>query len=692
MSARQQWATAAPTKKPLRIEIHHDFETFCELDVRKVGAFRYAQHLSCDVVLLSWGTCDEDMRTWEPHLEPKMPKDLRALAEDPNVEFHAHNAQFEYCIWRYVMTRRYKAPRIAPERFVCTAVMCAAAGLPRSLMQAGMALELDTQKDKEGTRLINLFCKPQPARKPTKKNPDGVPAKRLYPSDRPEEWASFKQYNIDDVRTEILIPQAGVPRLSAIEQKYFALDLVMNERGLPLDMRAVRKAMPVVTELENRINREFTRITGGIRPTQVAKVLEHLNSLGLDLENMQAKTVKDILLLRKDELTTDQITLLQLRVEGGKASTKKLKTMLLVVCEDGRVRGGFLFYGAHTGRWSGKLIQPQNFTRGEYSPAQLERLIETLYMSDADIMEILYEWPVDAVAQGMRGFIRAPKGKKFVVCDFSAIEARVLAWLARQMDVLKIYEANGDVYIRMASKLYKRSEEELLRLVKVEKDKTATGQRKFAKDIVLGCGYQMGGPGFYNNCIKRGILVTEDECKAAVKVYRNEHPDIVKLWYDVERCAVQAVKQNATKDNPIKLRNLSFYVEGNWFCIRLPSGRPLRYFRPKLTSRERFGKMVTQLSYRSELKGKLIRETTYGGKLVENITQAVARDIMVESMYRAEKHGYPCIGTVHDELIAEVDEDFGSAEELEHIMNERPRWAKDAPIGSEGWEGRRYRK
>ena len=680
----------------MKVEIHHDFETYCELDVRKTGAFCYAQHPSCDVLMLAWlDPRDGKMYQWFPHMHPKLPRNLRELAEDPEVEFHAHNAQFEYCIWRYVMTRRYGAPVLPPEKFVCTAAQCSAAGLPRSLDGAGRALGLSIQKDKEGSRLINLFCKPQPAKKPTKKNPEGVPARRIQPDDQPEKWARFAKYNRIDVKVEVELAKC-VPRLSAREQKYYCLDMKMNERGLPLDMHAVRTGLPVLTELEKRCTARVRELTGGINPTQRDKMLEFFNGIGLNFENLKAKTLKDHLLLKRDELTDVQVELLVLRVEGGKASTKKLKTMLVVVCVDDRVRGGFMFYGAHTGRWSGKLIQPQNFTRGEYKPEQLDRLIELLCLGDADVLEMLYEHPIDAVAQGMRGFIKAPPGFKLVVSDFSAIEARMLAWLADEKPVLAIYHANGDVYVRMAAKLYKRDEKELLHAVKVLEDKTAIGQRKFAKDIVLGCGYQMGGPGFYRNCIERGILVTEEECKKAVRVYRKEHPAIEKFWYDTERCAVQAVKQARTKDNPIWLRHLSFYTEANgehkWFCIGLPSGRTLRYYAPKVQARERFGKLVDQLSYRTEVKGKTIRESTYGGKLVENITQAVARDVMVESMVRAERHSYPVIGTVHDELICEVAVEFGSAEELEEIMRIKPKWAKDAPINAEGWEGLRYRK
>lgn len=598
------------------IVIDHDFETFCELNIRLVGAYRYAQHESCDVLCLSWGTCEEDLRTWCPHEEPEMPDDLLALCNDPSVIFQAHNAQFEHVIWKYVMRRRYGAPVMRANRFRCTAARAAACGLPRALDKVGAALNLAVQKDKDGARLIRKFCVLQPARKPSKKNPDGIPPRRIFPDDEPEEFAKMVSYNRTDVLTELLVAE-HTPPLPRREQEYYVLDLQMNTRGIPLDMPAVNAAMPVLTDLENRVVRRVMELTGGVRPTQRDKMLAFLNGLGLDLENLQAKTLKDLLLLRKKELTDKQIELLQLRVEGGKASTKKLKKMLQVVCADGRVRGAFLYGGAHTLRWAGKLIQPQNFTRGEYKPWQLEMLFAFIMMSDADILELLYEWPIDAIAQGMRGFIKT--AKKFVVCDFSAIEARMLAWLANEVEMLKVYHANGDVYIRMATKLYHIAEDVLIDLCKVKFDPKALLQRKFAKDLVLGCGYQMGGVGFYNNAIKRGVLVELEECKQAVKVYREQNPETVKFWYDTERCAIQAVKQRRTQDNPIRLRHLTFYLETlkghTWLCIGLPSGRPIRYNQPEVRRVERFGKMQDQLSYRTEILGRWMRETTYGGKL-----------------------------------------------------------------------------
>ncbi len=669
------------------MKLHHDFETYCDLDVRRVGAHKYAMHKSCEVLILSWGTSTEDLETWLPFKHKRMPRQLVEYLRDPEVLLYANNAQFEYCIWNYVLRRHHDLPDLPPERFRCTAAMAAAAGLPRSLDKLGAALNLPIQKDKDGQRLIKKFSAP---RKPTKANP----ATRIMPEDDWPDFEKYIDYNRTDVLTEVEAAEC-MPELTRAEQRFYALDMRMNDRGLPLDMEAVTKAMPILTKLEKRVQDRVTELTGGIRPTQRDKMLEMFNGLGLEVENLQAKTIKDVLATKKD-MSPKLIELLRLRVEGGKASTKKLKKMLELVCDDGRVRGGFLFYGAGTGRWSGKGIQPQNFTRGEYKPHQLENLFDLLKTAEAEDIELLYEWPIDAIAQGMRGFIAPPPGKKFVVSDFAAIEARKLAWLADEKPMLEVYRRNGDVYVRMASMLYNVPEAELLAGHKAG-DKDCSGKRKFGKDIVLGCGYQMGGPGFHRNCLMRGIIIEEDFARRAVNVYREGHPAIVKYWADAERCAIAAVENRVLEREAIELRGTKFYIEVGeaceWLCIRLPSRyHVLRYVNPKVEMAERFNKRVKKLTYRSEYKGKWIREGTYGGKIVENITQAAARDVMAEAMLRVEKHGYETVGTVHDELVEEVDADFGSAHELETLMSIRPKWCPDSPISAEGWEGFRYRK
>jgi DNA polymerase bacteriophage-type len=656
--------------------LHLDFETYCELDVRQVGAHRYSEHPSCEVLILCYRLPGKRNRFWLPHRDgPELPADLVAYVEADEGTLTAHNAQFEACVWQNVLVARHDAPKVAPRRWRCTAARAAAAGMPRALANLGPALRLRVTKDREGTRLINIFCKP---RKPTK----NIPATRIYPDDKPEEFQAFVNYCGTDVDTEALADEQ-LPDLSDYEWRVYRHTELMNSRGLPLDMDAVRAGYQVLQVLEKRVVQKVEALTGGIRPTQRDKMLEFFNGLGLEMENTQAKTIKDLVLLKGDELEPKTKELLLLRIEGGKASTKKLKKMLQVVCDDGCVRGAFLYWGASTGRLAGRLIQPQNFTRGEYKPHQLYALFDLLLKHrDADVFEILYEWPIDALAQGMRGYIKAPQGKKFVVVDFAAIEARVLVWLARQMDAIEAYVQNADMYKRLAVRLYHLQKE----------DDVQDWQRKFAKDIWLGSGFQLGWVGFISNCLKRGIVVSEEDAKSGIGTYRDSNPRVVGLWADVEASAIQAVLTSASSTKPVMLRNIAFFVDGIWFCIRLPSGRLLRYPYPEVQNTLRFRKPVKKLTYRSEIKGKWVREGTYGGKLVENIVQAIARDLMVNACFNAEAKGYKIVGTVHDELIALVDEGFGNPHELEDVLRMKPKWATDCPVNAEGWEGIRYRK
>lgn len=672
--------------------IHLDFETFSAIDVRKVGAYRYARHPSTEVLILAYRIPGKPLRYWLP-LWPKrlmnllpdeiasvctlgqlVPQDLQEAAEDEDLLFEAHNAEFEMNVWAQVVEPMHGGAPIPLHRWRCTAAKAASAGLPRSLAKLALALHLGEQKDSEGTRLINLFSKP---RKPTKTNT----SLRNYPWDRPEDFIKFVLYCAQDVRTEYAASLC-LPDLIPSEWRAYVHTVTMNLRGLPLDILAVRNGYRMLREFENEVSDRVRALTGGVSATQRDKMLVILQGLGVEIEDLQAKTIKDIVITRKDDLSPEALELLQLRVEGGKASTKKLAKMIEVTGEDGVVRGGFLFYGAGTGRLAGKLVQPHNFIRGEYKPYQLYNLFDLIHIGVADNIRMLYEWPIDAMAQGMRGYIRARPGNKFVVVDFSAIEARVLVWLARQEDALAAYAKNTDMYKWFAVRLYSLQSQ----------DDVTTPQRKFAKDLWLGCGYQLGVTGFVNNALKRGILVDEAEAKVGVRGYRDLNPMVVELWAEIEEAAIRSVTTCASRTNPVKFRNLAFFVEGIWFCILLPSGRCLWYPYPKVEDTVRFNRRVKKLTYRSEIKGKWVREGTYGGKLVENIVQAIARDFMQYACFTAERNGYGVIGTVHDELITEVPEGFGSPHELEKLVCMKPKWATDAPIGAEAWEGTRYRK
>lgn len=655
--------------------VHLDFETYSEAPLLKVGAYRYARHPSTEVLIACYWLPGMDReldepRVWLPRTQ-RIPADLLAAVNDKRLVFFAHSAQFERSVWKWVLRRMHpKVPDIPVERWMCTAAIAAASGLARKLEVALTMLGTGVEKDPEGTRLIKLFSVP---RKPTKANSKT----RNMPEDFPADFRKFILYCQRDVLGELELHEQ-LPPLHPDEQRFFHLDMHMNERGLPIDIPLVHKAQIVLKVLEDNIRKEVEKLTGGIRATQRDKFLGILNGFGLDMENLQAQTVRDVLKDR-DDLPDNVKRLLLLRVEAGKVSTKKLASMAL--CADPTdhvVQGSFLFHGAHTGRYAGRLVQPQNYIRGNLKPVQMAVVFALLEYADPAIFQMLYEWPIDVISQCLRGFIQAPEGYRFVVVDYTAIEARVLAWVAGEERVLAAYRRGMDVYKIMASRLFKITVEEV-----------SSEQRRIGKNLVLGCGYSLGGKRFVDYSANAGVIVTEDFAVKAVKLYRADHPAIVQSWADVEQAAAKAIRNPGTTTRAVKC---TFRMRQHWLCVKLPSGRELRYPRAKAVPIERWGRPAWQISFQTELHGRAVRENTYGGKLIENIVQAISRDIMREGMFAAEDAGYPVVGTVHDELLTLRKHGEGSSKELEHIVCDLPAWTQGIPLGAEGFETIRYRK
>lgn len=676
---------------------HLDFETFSTAPLKVCGAYHYAQHPTTEILCCCWAIDDAAVCTWVPRLDDDEAKKFRfprnkfwhyghalpeplAEAVRSGMLVIAHNAQFERSIWQAIVVRRHKGPPIKRSQFVCTAARAAAANLPRSLEGVGMALDTKHKKDKEGTRLLTMFAKP---RKPTK-NDQRI---RVLPLDAPDEFRKLCDYCADDVRTERDVDKL-MPPLYPSEQALYTFDMEINERGLLLDIPLVRKASVVLKRLEQDIIQDVQRRTvcdawpEGLRPTQRDKMMQFFSSIGVELENLQADHVRKYLKTNVATLPTLARELLLLRIEAGKSSTKKFVSMMACTTRlDHRARGTLLFHGGSTGRWAGRLIQPQNFARGYLKYPEQLRIFDLLQKADHEIMSMLYEWPISAIGSCMRGFILPSPGKILRVVDYSSIEARVLAWLAEEHWVLQAYVDGLDVYKLMASGVFN-----------VRYEDVTDEQRRIGKNLVLGCGYGLGGAKFVAYSEKAGVEITEAFAKAAVKSYRTKHPKIITFWYDVERAAVGAVREKRTLEQAVVLRNLKFYVDSQWLCIELPQGRCLRYYRPKVVPVEKFGQPSLQLQFKTEFRGRLVSESTYGGKLTENITQAVARDILANGMYEAERSGYRVMGTVHDEILTEQYPHEGSVHELEQNVCRLPVWAKGLPIAAEGFESYRYRK
>jgi DNA polymerase len=648
---------------------HLDFETFSEIDIRKVGAHRYARHPSTEVLIACYLLPGMDeVEVWLPRQEAPPARLMSWVRQGGKVG--AHNAAFERSVWRWALRRMHPSvPEIKDNQWVCTAAKAAASGLPRSLEKALKAAGLEVEKDLEGGKLIKVFCGP---RKPTKADA----RTRILP-EQDARFQRFIEYCQQDVRGEVALDEA-LPDLIPRQRRMFLLDMAMNDRGLPIDIPLVRKALKVVKSLEEDIGRRVSALTGGLKATQVAKMIEMFAERGLDIANMQKNTIEEA--LKDSKLDTGTRALLELRVEAGKASTKKLISMMACADpDDWVVQGGFLYHGAHTGRYAGRLVQPHNFIRGMLKDHQRDMVFALLEYEDAELFTLLYDKPIDVISQCMRGFIRAPAGYELAVVDYTAIEARILAWVAGEETILAAYRKGLDVYKVMAVTLFRLK----------DVSEVSDEQRRIAKNLVLGCGYQLGGVKFVDYCANAGVIITEEFAKSAVATYRKGVPAIVASWKTVENLVAMAIRHPGTVYQGLTCK---FYMSSHWLCIELPSGRSIRYPYARAVPVERWGKPAYEISFRTEIKGQFVREKTYGGKLIENIVQGIAFDVMQEGMLSAETNGYPVIGTVHDEALTLRKVGTSNIKELEALVCNVPAWSKGMPLAAKGFICERYKK
>ncbi len=871
-----------------------DFETRSTCDLRKCGSSVYAGHESTEILCLAWSRRNPSPELWVPG-EP-MPADLRDAIEAGEI-FVAHNVSFERQIWKRICHDRMGWPDVPFEQWRCTLSECSRLTLPRSLDGAGAALGLTAQKDDAGHRLMLKMCKP---RKKTKHN-------SATWHESPEDLQRLYEYCKRDVDTQTELAMTVDP-LTDAELKVWQLDQRINLRGIPVDRDAITQALEIVSSVQAKTNRKLALLTGNKVKTsrQVKAMRDYLASeCDLEIPDLSAGTVRDAL---NSNISGEAREILELRQQASKASTAKLQAFLNRCDEDNRVRNNLVYHGAATGRWAGAGVQIQNFPRGILNPSEIECVHDLLDSSES--MELLLGSPMDCISSSLRSFIRAEDGKRLLVCDFASIEARVLAWIAGQDDLVAVFRDGGDVYKVMASSIYDVSVEEVTKR-----------QRQIGKMAILGLGYGMGFRAFALACkTMAGVDVDLKFAKQVVKAYRDQNERIVAFWRELNSAAIRAVETQ----KPHRVGRLEITSDEEWLRIQLPSGRQLHYREPELVEvvapwsdgydaeipadpedeeelteigvdlgpwirgafrgcfvpkrslsgvkdfldpfrvaireqkekeeRERKGgfdrlkpkeksavevvaaeyevdpvllyhaaeaqflealahyeswkgvlrssrqslsldaakcrqveesgrdhstvpgfdmcldelvnnhseldwgsdpadklwtllragfvaspkitdedilnrsadyvqrlgptaeaedpyleaeaddvdglklsqrepQYLKQIQYMSvNLGRKWSRTRTYGGKIGENVVQAIARDFLVESMLRLEQANYPIIATVHDEVISEVPDGQGSLEEFESIMAQVPSWGRGCPIGVEGFESARYRK
>lgn len=653
-----------------------DIETYSSVDLTASGMRPYTEAPDFEVMLIAYQIDDQPVKLIDlaagilfdgmDDIPVGSVPEFEALVKSWEDVKNAHNAAFE----RTCLAKHFNHP-MPPEQWRCTMVHATMLGLPASLGEVGAALGLDKQKMTEGKELINYFCKPC---KPTKANGERT---RNLPEHAPEKWRKFRQYCVRDVEAEAEIRKClerfPVP---ADEQQAWELDQRMNDRGIRLDPMLVEKALELDGQSTGKLMEEAIALTGLENPNSGTQLTAWLESRGLEVPSLDKKVVPELMKQAPDAKTH---RVLEIRRELAKTSVKKYEAMQRGVCADGRVHNLLQFYGAgRTGRWAGRLVQVQNLPQNKLPDIATAR--DLVMRGEFDLLELAFGAPSFVLSQLIRTAFIPSEGRRFVVADYSAIEARVLAWLAGEEWVLDVFRGDGLIYEATASMMFHVPKDD------IKKGGSRAELRSKGKVATLACGYQ----GSVGALVQMGAIesgIPEKELPAIVKRWRNANKRIVRYWYDVEAAAIEAVEGGRAS-----LRHgVKFFCEGGYLFIQLPSGRRLAYYKPRLEHEPKFDKMgITYMGVND--KKQYTRLRTYGGKLVENITQAVARDCLRDSMAALEAAGHDIVMSVHDEVVIDDPAGGGALEGVLEIMGRPMPWAPGLPLSAAGFDCDFYMK
>ena len=643
-----------------------DIESYSEANLQKTGVYRYAEDPSFELLLFGVSVDGSAVKVYDVKQGEEIPEEILTALQDNTVIKSSFNAMFErVCMSRYLwdLGRLPRGQYLDPRGWHCDMVWAGYMGFPMSLKSAGAALGLDEQKMEEGGELITYFCKPY---RPTARNGYGH---RNLPEHAPEKWELFKAYNQRDVEVEMAIEEKlkAHPVPAQIWEEYI-LDQQINDRGIQIDTAMVKSAIELDQQSAYHLREEMQRITRLSNPQSVIQMQKWLKANGVELESLGKKELAKEL----DGIEEPMRTVLLLRQQLAKSAVKKYKAMEEAVCSDGRLRGMFRFYGANrSGRYSGSIVQLQNLFRNSLS--DLEEARSLVKRGDYDALAMLYESVPEVLAQCVRTAFIPSEGMKFIVADFSSIEARVLAYLAGEQWKMEAFREGKDIYCETASRMFH---------VKVEKHGENAEYRQRGKQAELSCGYG-GSVGALRAMGALEAGMKEEELQPLVEAWRKANPRIVKLWADVENAAKTAVKEKTTA----KTHGLVFTYRGGMLYITLPSGRHLSYVKPRIGENRYGGEGLTYMG--KDFTRHWARVETFGGKLAENLTQGISRDLLCHAM--EQLRDMRIVAHIHDELLIETPMDT-SVEEVCKKMATVPQWAEGLVLRADGYECKFYRK
>lgn len=638
-----------------------DIETYSDIDLINCGVYKYTDSDNFEILLFAYSVDDGETKIVDLACGEKLPDEVIEMLLDDSITKTAFNANFERtCISKHL------GLILKPEAWRCTAVQAAMLALPLSLEGVGVVLGLDKQKMSEGKDLIRYFCSPC---KPTKSNGGRT---RNLPEDAPEKWELFKTYCIRDVDVEKQIrKKLWKYPIPDMEQQLYCLDQRINDRGIMVDRNLVDHAIACDLLYKETATKRAYELSELENPNSVSQLKGWLTDKGIEVDSLAKATVEELV----DKTEGDVQEMLKLRLAMSKTSVKKYEAIDRSVCRENRVHGLLQFFGANrTGRWAGRLVQIHNLPQNHRSDLELARGL----VADGryDDVEMLYESTPNVLSELIRTAFVAKPGCRFIISDFSAIEARVLAWLAGEQWRIEVFQTHGKIYEASASAMFHVPIEEITKTSPLR-------QKGKISELALGYGGSVGAMTAMG-ALKMGL--SEEELPSLVNTWRNANPHITQFWWAVDEAAVKAVRDK----KPSKVGRVAFEYSSGILFVTLPSGRKLSYVKPKMGV-NKFGREGITYEGIGESK-KWMRLETYGPKLVENIVQATSRDILAEAMLRLENAGFDIVCHVHDEVVLEVPNGTSSVEEINEIMAVNPEWADGLPLNAAGFESPFYKK